>query len=113
MATLSDRCGGASASCFVGLGLELFFDFYQFFFKRLVEKVSLLAPRLALGVRLSGVGNHFSAVYILVTLRLALEFGAQFVFRHVVTHGLEQNSGWMPGIGPGHLRRPNSFSSRI
>jgi hypothetical protein len=82
-----------SARGFFSLAQQFFFDFFQLFFKRLVEKVSLLAPWLALGIRLSGVGNHFPAVYILVTLRLALEFGAQFVFRHLVTHGLEKNVG--------------------
>jgi len=47
-----------------------FFDFLQFLLKCLIKKAGLLSPRLTLGIRLSGVGYNFPAVYILVTLRL-------------------------------------------
>ena len=73
------------AGNFIGsalLVLAFFLDLFDFFVESLIEQAGFLAPGLAVGVRLSGVGDDFSAVYILVTLRLALEFGAQFVFRH-------------------------------
>src|SRR5690606_6734118 len=68
---------------FSGFLSQLFLDLFQLSFKALVEQAGFFAPGLAFGVPLRGIGSDFAAVYVLVTLRLALEFGAQFVFRHV------------------------------
>lgn len=67
------------------IGLSGLFDLLQLVLESLIEEAGSFAPRLALRVRLSGVGNDFPAVYILVTLCLALQFCAQFVFCHVIT----------------------------
>lgn len=63
---------------------ELFLDLLDLALEGLVQIVRSLAPRLAFRVRLRGIGGYFAAVHIFESFFLALEFGAQFFFRHVV-----------------------------
>lgn len=65
--------------------LELLLDLLQFLLERLILNSCSFAPRLTFGVWLGCISGDFTAVNILITLFLALEFCAQFVFRHVIT----------------------------
>ena len=64
--------------------IEFLFDLFDLSFEALVQQAGFLAPGFAFRLPLSDIGGYFPTVNILVTLRLALEFGTQFVFRHVV-----------------------------
>ena len=64
---------------------EFLLDLLQFLLECLILDRSPFAPRLALRFGLGCISGDFATVNILVTLFLALEFCAQFVFRHVIT----------------------------
>ncbi|EXF43710.1 hypothetical protein BAY1663_03874 [Pseudomonas sp. BAY1663] len=60
------------------------FHFLQFLLEHLILYRWFLAPWLALGFPLGCVSRYLPTVNSGEALRLALKFGAQFVFRHVV-----------------------------
>jgi len=62
---------------------QFLFNAFQFLVERLVAHAGTFAPRFALWIRLCGVSGDFTTVNILVTFSLALEFCAQFIFRHM------------------------------
>src|SRR5690606_8172131 len=62
-----DSSGLQSQGAFVQLLLQFFLDLLHFLVEGLIEEAGFLAPGLALGVRLSGVGDDFPAVNILIT----------------------------------------------
>ncbi len=59
------------------------FKLLQFLLKHLIKRSGFFPPRLALGFAFSRVSRNFTTIDIGKALRLALKFGAQFVFRHV------------------------------
>lgn len=61
---------------------QLLFNLFQFLGEYLVLDSCAFAPWFALGFGLSGVGGDFTTVHILEAFGLALELGAQFIFRH-------------------------------
>jgi len=65
--------------------LQFLLDLLQLLLERLILNGRPFAPRFALRVGLGRISGDLTAVNILVTLFLALEFCAQFVFRHVIT----------------------------
>lgn len=75
------RCAEPSSFFFV----KVFFDLLQFLLERLIQQTGAFAPWLAFWFGLSGIGGDFTTVNVLVTLFLALEFCAQFIFGHVST----------------------------
>ena len=65
--------------------LEIVFDLLQLLLKLLILHRRPFAPRLSLRFGLGCISSDLAAVNFLVTLFLALEFCAQFVFSHVNT----------------------------
>lgn len=65
--------------------LEILFDSLQFLFEGLILHRGFFAPWLAFWIGLGCVSSDFAAVDFLVTLLLALELRAQFVFGHINT----------------------------
>ena len=62
---------------------QFLFHAFQFLAESLVAHTGTFAPRFAFRIRLCGISGDFAAVNILVTFSLALEFCAQFIFRHM------------------------------
>jgi len=62
---------------------QFFFDAFQFLAEGLVTHAGAFTPRFAFRFRLCGISGDFATVNILVTFSLALEFCAQFIFRHM------------------------------
>jgi len=62
---------------------QFLFNAFKFLVERLVAHAGTFAPRFAFRIRLCGVSGDFTTVNILVTFSLALEFCAQFIFRHM------------------------------
>lgn len=66
-----------------GVAAQFLFHAFQFLAESLVPHTGTFAPRFAFRIRLCGISGDFAAVNILVTFSLALEFCAQFIFRHM------------------------------
>lgn len=62
--------------------VQVFLDLFYFLLERLILHGGTFAPRLAFGFWLGSVCGDLATINFLVTLLLALKFGAQFIFRH-------------------------------
>lgn len=76
------RCDQRVRSGFVRT--QFLFHLLQFLGESLVEKAGTLAPGFAFGFRLGSISGDFTTINIRVTFCLALEFSAQFIFRHSI-----------------------------